>query len=192
MPDGREQEWPYSSNCDRSLRAAQTDVHPSQRLDMTVCSNRLRCLLLLCHVTSCHVMSAGIMVIEHADFDGIERLALVLGGEIASTFDDPRPSQHMKTCSTCLGCLPAAAVAGIMSIEHADFDGIERLALVLGGEIASTFDDPKTAKLGHCKQIEEIMIGEDKLIHFSGDLSPRPQQMTILVGQCFCPVCPRI
>lgn len=157
-----------------------------------MCSNRLRCLLLLCHVTSCHVMSAGIMVIEHAGFDGIKRLALVLGGEIASTFDDPRPSQHMKTCSTCLGCLPAAAVAGIMSIEHADFDGIERLALVLGGEIASTFDDPKTAKLGHCKQIEEIMIGEDKLIHFSGDLSPRPQQMTILVGQCFCPVCPRI
>jgi T-complex protein 1 subunit beta len=60
-------------------------------------------------------------------------------------------------------------VAGIMSIEHADFDGIERLALVLGGEIASTFDDPKNAKLGHCKQIEEIMIGEDKLIHFSGE-----------------------
>jgi hypothetical protein len=29
-----------------------------------------------------------------------------------------------------------------MSIEHADFDGIERLALVLGGEIASTFDSP--------------------------------------------------
>lgn len=29
-----------------------------------------------------------------------------------------------------------------MSIEHADFDGIERLALVLGGDIASTFDNP--------------------------------------------------
>ena len=23
-------------------------------------------------------------------------------------------------------------------------------------------------KLGHCKLIEEVMIGEDKLIHFSG------------------------
>lgn len=55
-----------------------------------------------------------------------------------------------------------------MSIEHADFDGIERLALVLGGEIASTFDHPGEVKLGHCKQIEEVMIGEDKLIHFSG------------------------
>ena len=27
----------------------------------------------------------GIMVIEHADFEGIERLSLVTGGEIAST-----------------------------------------------------------------------------------------------------------
>lgn len=58
--------------------------------------------------------------------------------------------------------------AGVMAIEHADFEGIERLALVTGGEITSTFDDPAGVKLGHCKLIEEIMIGEDKLIHFSG------------------------
>lgn len=37
-----------------------------------------------------------------------------------------------------------------------------------GGEIASTFDNPGSVKLGQCKLIEEIMIGEDKLIHFSG------------------------
>lgn len=60
------------------------------------------------------------------------------------------------------------AEAGCVSIEHADFDGVERLALVLGGEIVSTFDDPQNAKLGTCKRIEEIMIGEDRLIHFSG------------------------
>lgn len=60
------------------------------------------------------------------------------------------------------------ADAGILAIEHADFDGIERLALVTGGEIASTFDNPESVKLGHCKLIEEVMIGEDKLIHFSG------------------------
>ncbi|XP_072123557.1 T-complex protein 1 subunit beta [Mobula birostris] len=58
--------------------------------------------------------------------------------------------------------------AGVMAIEHADFCGIERLALVTGGEIASTFDHPELVKLGHCKVIEEIMIGEDKLLHFSG------------------------
>lgn len=37
-----------------------------------------------------------------------------------------------------------------------------------GGEIASTFDHPELVKLGHCKLIEEVMIGEDMLIHFSG------------------------
>lgn len=58
--------------------------------------------------------------------------------------------------------------AGIVSIEHADFDGVERLALVTGGEIASTFDHPESVKLGHCDLIEEVIIGEDTLIKFSG------------------------
>lgn len=44
-----------------------------------------------------------------------------------------------------------------MAIEHADFDGIERLALVTGGEILSTFDEPEKAKLGHCDLIEEVL-----------------------------------
>ncbi|EPQ59771.1 hypothetical protein GLOTRDRAFT_56030 [Gloeophyllum trabeum ATCC 11539] len=57
---------------------------------------------------------------------------------------------------------------GIMVIEHADFEGVERLSLVTGGEIASTFDRPDLVKLGRCELIEEIMIGEDKLIRFSG------------------------
>lgn len=57
---------------------------------------------------------------------------------------------------------------GVCAIEHADFDGIERLAAVLGGEICSTFDHPELVKLGHCDLIEEIIIGEDSLIQFSG------------------------
>lgn len=60
------------------------------------------------------------------------------------------------------------ADAGISSIEHADFEGVERLALVLGGEIVSSFDHPEKVKLGTCDLIEECMIGEDKLIRFSG------------------------
>jgi len=55
-----------------------------------------------------------------------------------------------------------------MAIEHADFEGIERLALVTGGEIVSTFDSPGSVKIGTCDLIEEIMIGEDKLLKFSG------------------------
>jgi T-complex protein 1 subunit beta len=58
--------------------------------------------------------------------------------------------------------------AGVISIEHADFDGIERLAAVTGGEIASTFDRPDLVNLGECALIDEIMVGEDKLIRFSG------------------------
>lgn len=60
------------------------------------------------------------------------------------------------------------AQAGVMTIEHADFEGVERLALVLGGEIVSTFENPEKVKLGHCDLIEEVIIGEDKLIRFSG------------------------
>jgi len=60
------------------------------------------------------------------------------------------------------------AEKGVMVIEHADFDGTERLAAVLGADILSTFDNPDTAKLGSCAKIEEIMIGEDKVIKFSG------------------------
>eukprot|EP00744_Colponema_vietnamica_P000977 GILI01001682.1.p1 GENE.GILI01001682.1~~GILI01001682.1.p1 ORF type:complete len:538 (+),score=206.95 GILI01001682.1:78-1691(+) len=60
------------------------------------------------------------------------------------------------------------AQKGVTSIEHADFEGIERLAAVLGGDIVSTFDTPDRVKLGHCDVIEEMMIGEDKVLRFSG------------------------
>jgi T-complex protein 1 subunit beta len=65
------------------------------------------------------------------------------------------------------------ADAGISSIEHADFDGVERLALVTGAEITSTFDHPENVKLGHCDLIEEVIIGEDTLIRFSGAAAGR-------------------
>lgn len=58
--------------------------------------------------------------------------------------------------------------AGIMAIEHADFEGVERLALALGAEITSTFEHPELVKLGHCDLIEEVLIGEQRMIRFSG------------------------
>lgn len=59
---------------------------------------------------------------------------------------------------------------GICVIEHADFDGMERIAAATGAEIVSTFDSPdrRDQVLGECALIEEIMIGEDKMIKFSG------------------------
>merc|ERR1712050_583856 len=56
----------------------------------------------------------------------------------------------------------------VMAIEHSDFDGTERLAAVLGADIVSTFDNPEETNLGHCAKISERMIGEDKVIKFSG------------------------
>jgi len=68
---------------------------------------------------------------------------------------------------------------GITAIEHADFDGIERVALVTGGDVVSTFDTPESVTLGECELIEEIMIGEDKLIRFSG--CPNAEACTIVL-----------
>eukprot|EP00915_Cephaloidophora_sp_WS-2016_P003437 GHVH01004603.1.p1 GENE.GHVH01004603.1~~GHVH01004603.1.p1 ORF type:complete len:539 (+),score=72.28 GHVH01004603.1:50-1666(+) len=56
----------------------------------------------------------------------------------------------------------------VLPIEHADFDGIERLSLVLDGDIASTFDAPEKIKLGSCDKIEQILIGEKRFIQFTG------------------------
>merc|ERR1712166_282116 len=60
------------------------------------------------------------------------------------------------------------ADSGVMAIEHADFDRIERLASCLDAEIASTFTDPAGIRLGTCELVEEIMIGEDRVLRFSG------------------------
>lgn len=46
----------------------------------------------------------------------------------------------------------------VMAIEHADFDGIERLAAVTGGEVVSTFDDPDKVTLGECDVLEEVSL----------------------------------
>lgn len=57
---------------------------------------------------------------------------------------------------------------GVTVIEHADFEGVERLVKALGGQILSTFEEPAEGVLGEAKLMEEIMIGESKLIRFSG------------------------
>jgi T-complex protein 1 subunit beta len=50
------------------------------------------------------------------------------------------------------------AERGVMAIEHADFDGIERLAAVTGGDVVSTFDHPELVTLGECEVVEEVRI----------------------------------
>jgi T-complex protein 1 subunit beta len=76
------------------------------------------------------------------------------------------------------------ADAGVMAVEHADFDGVERLAKVTGAEVASTFDAPPTAtaadgtappaspsaviRLGRAAVVEEVTVGGDRVVRFGG------------------------
>jgi T-complex protein 1 subunit beta len=46
----------------------------------------------------------------------------------------------------------------VAAIEHADFDGIERLAAVTGGEVVSTFDSPDKVTLGECDVLEQVRM----------------------------------
>jgi len=69
--------------------------------------------------------------------------------------------------------------AGVSTIEHADFEGVERLALVLGSEIVSTFDHPELVNFGTCERVEEVMIGESKAIKFIG--VPKGEACTIVL-----------
>lgn len=57
---------------------------------------------------------------------------------------------------------------GIMAIEHADFEGIERLARALGADVLSTFDETDRVRYGYAEKIDEVMIGESSVIRFSG------------------------
>ncbi|RYE82859.1 MAG: hypothetical protein EOO65_04850, partial [Methanosarcinales archaeon] len=78
------------------------------------------------------------------------------------------------------------AESGVMAIEHADFDGIERLAAVTGGEVASTFEHPELVALGECKLIEEILIGEDSMIRFSGVKAGEACTYVPCTAHCTC------
>jgi len=68
---------------------------------------------------------------------------------------------------------------GIMAIEHADFEGVERLAKALGSDVLSTFDETERVNYGFAERIEEVMIGESTLIRFSG--LPRGEACTIVL-----------
>ncbi|EZG44297.1 T-complex 1 subunit beta [Gregarina niphandrodes] len=68
---------------------------------------------------------------------------------------------------------------GVSAIEHSDFDGMERLAAALGAEIVSTFDSPEMVKLGTCRLVEEVLIGEEKAVRFSG--CEQPEACTIIL-----------
>lgn len=76
--------------------------------------------------------------------------------------------------------LPRAAADGRGEGEHrarglrgrgASGSGAGRFGLWQASRVAdivSTFDSPESVRLGECEKIEEVMIGEDKVLRFSG------------------------
>ena len=86
------------------------------------------------------------MAIEHADFDGIERLALVTGSVFFRIF--------------YLILNPINVIKIDLKIETI----FKRL--YLGGEIVSTFGKPELVKVGKCDLIEQISIGDETLVKF--------------------------
>lgn len=114
---------------------------------------------------------AGVGSIEHADFEGVERLARVFGAEIMSTFDNPpkeedlEESKEEKTNSTN------------NANKQTDEDDMTWV-------VDKKFDEPadlrnKKTPLGRCERVEPIMIGEDTLIKFKG--VPKGEACTIVL-----------
>lgn len=56
----------------------------------------------------------------------------------------------------------------IQAIEHADFDGVERLSHVVGGKILSTFGSVDESWYGTCGSVRNIKIGNERMIKFDG------------------------
>ena len=52
------------------------------------------------------------------------------------------------------------------ALTHTEIHCYLMAIIFLGGEIVSTFGRPELVKLGECKVIEEVMIGEDKVSSF--------------------------
>lgn len=57
---------------------------------------------------------------------------------------------------------------GISVIEHADFDGVDRLNKVLGGNLLSSFDNINEEDFGTCQKVNTILVKNHKMIKFSG------------------------
>lgn len=57
---------------------------------------------------------------------------------------------------------------GLAVIEHADFDGVERLNKVLGGNLLSSFESVREEDLGACKRVSSITIKGHRMVKFEG------------------------
>ncbi len=57
---------------------------------------------------------------------------------------------------------------GIIVVEHADFDGVERLNKVIGGNLLSEFENLRDEDLGKCTRAHSIDVKGHKMLKFEG------------------------
>jgi len=57
---------------------------------------------------------------------------------------------------------------GVETIEHADFEGIQRLSKVLGGSVISQFTAIQEGILGTCREVSALQLAGNNWVHFSG------------------------
>jgi len=112
---------------------------------------------------------AGVGSIEHADFDGVERLSRVFRAEIMSTFDNPPTEEELKE--------DMKEEKDISTNKQANENDMSWVT-------EKKFDEPadilnKKSPLGRCERVEPIMIGEDTLIKFKG--VPKGEACTIVL-----------
>lgn len=75
---------------------------------------------------------AGIMAIEHADFDGIERLALVTGPQISDTkLKAERSAQFLIQDRSPVDLAPRFAPVSYQFLNHDAFEGTNTMSVSL-------------------------------------------------------------
>lgn len=57
---------------------------------------------------------------------------------------------------------------GIAVIEHADFEGVERLNKVLGGNLLSSFENVKESDIGNCRRVCSFRVKDHRMVRFEG------------------------
>ncbi|SJL01150.1 probable CCT2-chaperonin of the TCP1 ring complex, cytosolic [Armillaria ostoyae] len=90
----------------------------------------------------------GIMVIEHADFEGVERLSLVTGGEITSTFE--RPELLIKFSGVAAGEACTVVLRGSTNqmVDEADRSLHDALSV-----LSQTVKETRTVLGGGCSEM---------------------------------------
>jgi chaperonin GroEL (HSP60 family) len=69
--------------------------------------------------------------------------------------------------------------AGILTVKSVSSSDIEKLARATGGSIAASVKDLNNDTLGHAKRVEEVKIGDDKLLYIRD--CKNPKAVTIVI-----------